>query len=110
MKATKLFLIIAMLAFVSASYADIDVKPKVDVRVALRKAIANPGLCQAIYQQVNESELFSVEKKGLYTAKVRYHRVVYTIYGKYEEWRDFFLMDPVLLPMPVGFNGASMHP
>ncbi|MCD4681932.1 MAG: hypothetical protein K8R86_01505 [Bacteroidales bacterium] len=110
MKATKFVLIIAMLAFVSMSYADKKPGPTLTVKISLTKAIQNPGLVRAIYNQVSERTLLAQEQNGLYTAKVNYHRVVYVIYGKYEEWRNFFVMDPILLPLKVEFNGCSVHP
>ncbi len=109
MKTTKLVLIIAMLAFVSMSYADNADRPQLTERVTLRKAIADPGLCQAIYQQVDATALLAVDKVGMYTVTVKYRRVVYVIYGKYWEWKDFFLMDPVILPMLVIYDNSNNY-
>ncbi len=110
MKATKFVLIIAMLAFVSMSYADEKPGPTLTIKISLKKAIQNPGLVKTIYNQVSERTLLANEHNGPYIAKVNYRRVVYIIYGKYEEWRNFFVMDPIILPLKVKFNGCSINP
>jgi len=110
MKITKIVLIVTLLAFVSMSYADDKSGPKLTTKISLEKAIQNPGLVRAIYNQVSERSLLVNDHNGLYTAKVNYRRVVYVVYGNYEEWRNFFVMDPIILPLRVNYNGASIHP
>jgi len=109
MKTTKFALIIAMLVYVSMSFATGTVILSPSERIALREAIADPGLCQAIYRQVDAYALLAIEKKGLYTVKVEYRRVIFIIYAKYWEWEHFFLMDPVFKPLLVKVEPIGLH-
>jgi len=94
MKATKIVMIVALMAFVAMAYADVDPGPNsLSIKISLKAAKQDRGLVHAIYQQVDPRLLLQGEQP-LYTAKVKYRKVTFVIYGKYKEWADFFLMDP----------------
>jgi hypothetical protein len=47
-----------------------------------------------MYQQIDQRTfLQNKQNNSLYIANVTFRRVHYAIYGKYEEWVNFFLMD-----------------
>ena len=94
MKTIKIVMFVALMAFVAMAYADVDPgSAKFSVKISLRLAKQDRGLVQAIYQQVDPRALLQNDQI-LYTVKVKYHNVVYVIYGKYKEWVRFFWMDP----------------
>ncbi len=94
MKTTKIFIVIAILAFASMSYAKVDNLPH-PIKISLRKACEHRGIVMAIYQQIDPRTFLQNDQHGYYCATVYYHRITYIIYGKYEEWVDFFLRDPI---------------
>ena len=96
MKATKLILVIAFLAFATMSYSTEIVEIGSNtVKISLKKAMENHGLVKAIYQQVDPRTFLQNEQNGLYIAHVNFRRIHYVIYGKLEEWKAFFRLAPV---------------
>ena len=94
MKATKFVLIIAFLAFATMSYStEIAEIGSNTVKISLKKAMENRGIVKAIYQQVDPRTFLYKEQNFLYIARVSFRHVHYVIFGKYEEWVNFFLMD-----------------
>jgi hypothetical protein len=93
MKTLKLVLVAAILSFAMISYAGIDPSTqtaKKVMKIELKKALKDPGLVNAMHAQLKISFLM-VEQNGLYTATVRYNKVVYIIYGTRTAWVRFFL-------------------
>lgn len=94
MKATKIVMFFALMAFVAMAYADVDPGPaKLSVKISLKAAKQDRGLVHAIFQQVNPRLLLQSDQP-IYAAKVRYGDVIYVIYAKYREWKQFFHMSP----------------
>ena len=102
MKASKFALVIAFVAFATMVFAQVE-RPNqnepaptpICVKISLEKALWNHGLVKAMYQQIDQRTFLQNEQNGLYIANVTYRRVHYAIFGKYEEWVNFFLMDPI---------------
>ena len=95
MKATKFLLVIAFLAFATMSYSVEKDLGQDAVKISLKKAMENRGLVQAIYQQVNLRDL--ITPGGInttYIARVKFKHTNYVIYATYQEWVNFFVMDP----------------
>ena len=92
MKTTKILIVIAIFAFASMSYAKADNLPH-PIKISLRKACEHRGIVFAIYQQIDPRTFLQNDQNGYYCATVYYHRTSYFIYGKYEEWVDFFMRD-----------------
>ena len=111
MKATKIVMFIALFAFVSTAYADVDPGPQTfSVKISLKAAKQDRGLVHAIYQQVDPRVLLQNDQI-LYFAKVKYGKVVYVIFGKYREWKRFFYMDPIDDPAekaPKNYNDQPL--
>jgi hypothetical protein len=94
MKATKIVMLFALMAFVAMAYADVDPGPaKLTVKISLKTAKQNRALVSAIFQQVNPRVLLQSDQP-IYAAKVRLGDVVYVIFAKYREWKQFFNMLP----------------
>ena len=100
MKATKLILAIAFFAFSTMIFAQTKrpdqnepAPTQICVKISLEKALASQGLMKAMYQQIDQRTFLQNEQNNLYIANVNYRRVNYYIYGKYEQWVSFFLMD-----------------
>ncbi len=106
MKAIKLALVIAILGCASLSYADVDPGP-LSVKITLKKAMESRSLVRAMYQQIDKSFL-QVDQNGYYVARVIFNRNIYVIYGKYEEWIRFFLMDLDGEPVKSSLNSSQM--
>lgn len=94
MKTTKIFIVIAILAFASMGYAKADNLPH-PIKISLRKACEHRGIVMAIYQQIDPRTFVPIDQNRYYCVTVYYRRITYVIYGKYEEWVDFFLRDPI---------------
>ena len=93
MKATKFFLMIALVSFALMSFAGNDVDrftPK--VKISIEKAAHNPGLAKAIYQQVDQSILEN-DAPTFISVEVKYNKTLYLVYGTYNQWMDFFTRD-----------------
>ncbi len=92
MKTMKLALVLAFVSFAAMTFADNGPERKtVTVKMALEKAKCIKSLKTEMLQQIDRS-LISVEKSGLYFARVRYRNNYYIIFGKYKEWKAFFDM------------------
>ncbi len=91
MKTMNLFLTIAFLGLASLIYANAD-QDQLWIRIPLKKAIQNPKLVRAMYEQLDMS-FINVDQKRVFVTKVRFNRSIYFIYGTYEEWLVFFTMD-----------------
>ncbi len=93
MKATKFFLMIALVSFALMSFAGNDVdRTNHKVKISLIEASHNPGLSQAIYQQVDQS-ILGGERSGVIVARVSYKKTTFMVYGSYNQWRRFFTVD-----------------
>ncbi len=93
MKATKFFLMIALVSFALMSFAGNDVDrftPK--VKISIEKAAHNPGLAKAIYEQVDRA-LLNTDGPGNFTTEVKFKGTVFFVYGTYSQWMDFFTRD-----------------
>ncbi len=98
MKATKFVLTIALISFVVLAFSRPD-QGTLSVKIKLSTALENRALVKAMYQQLDVSLLHNDVPRYI-TARVSLGNVVYFIYGKYEEWKNFFIMD--LDDDPVG--------
>jgi hypothetical protein len=98
MKTLKIRLIVMLAAFMLASVSSnaqvFKAKPKFQVGVCmtLERAIHNPGLVRAIYNQVHKEDVI-IAHVHIYIAVVHYDGKTYQISGTLDEWMLFFLMD-----------------
>ena len=109
MKATKFVLCFAMISFVVLAYSESEPNQR-SVKIKLIKALENPGLVQAMHQQLDLSLLNVDGRYGPITARVVYNRTVYFITGKYLQWKKFFLKDlekEIVYKKPAGKELAS---
>ena len=90
MKTAKLMLLVAFLAFGTMLYTQALPEYQV-VKVKLTEALQNKGLVQAMQAQLDLNEILRVESNGLYSAKVKFNRKVYVIYGTKKQWVAFFI-------------------
>jgi len=94
---------------VSLSYADgFKSKPKFKkvVNLTFEKAVTNPGLLTAMYQQLNVDEFLS-NLQPIWIAEVVYDGNIYRISGTRAEWIRFFAWKwdlPVNFQYPVCVN------
>jgi hypothetical protein len=96
MKTLKLALVATFVAFLmtDASYADgFRSNPhfKKVINMPLAQAVQNPGLVQAIYEQVYEADVFDVHQYN-YAPLVVYQKKTYRIIGDTDQWKRFFRM------------------
>jgi len=94
MKTLKFALIAALIACTMVSLASADgfkSKPKFKkvVNLTIEKAIQNPGLVVAMYQQL-DAEDFINGNQLTYVAEVTYNENIYRISGTREQWIRFF--------------------
>ena len=104
MKTTKMFLTVALMAFAIMAYSLPDTNKGIAVKIKLRNALENRALVKAMYQQLDVS-LLNKDVPRYITAKVNLGNTVYYIYGRYEEWKNFFIMD--LNEDPVGKSSTG---
>jgi hypothetical protein len=100
MKATKFVLTVALISFAVLAFSRPEPRT-LSVKIKLSTALENRTLVKAMYQQLDVSLLHN-DVPGYITARVSYRHVVYYIYGKYEEWKNFFVMD--MKDDPVGIT------
>lgn len=62
-------------------------------KVPIEKAIKDHHLVKAMYQQIDIS-IIENEHQHYYMAKVKYRHSTYIIFGKLDQWINFFVMDP----------------
>ena len=65
------------------------------VKISLHDAYSSRGLIKAIYEQVDESFIGGAAFRKEYTVNVKYQDKMYLVYGKYQEWINFFLRDNI---------------
>ena len=100
MKASKFALVIAFVAFATMIFAQVErpdqnepAPTQICVKISLEKASCSLALVRAMYQQIDQRTFLQNEQNSLYIANVTFRHVHYVIYGKYEQWVSFFLMD-----------------
>jgi len=99
MKTAKILIVLLALASASVLHAKSGSEDDL-IRIQLNKVISNQEFMKATYNQVSQS-LIDVERNGYYTARVLFREKNYLVYGKLEEWQNFFLMDPVSPLKPI---------
>jgi hypothetical protein len=94
MKALKLVLIAALLTlgFTSTPAHSHNKAIKV-VDITLAQAVTEPGLVNAMYEQLDMSVL-KVDKNGKYSAIVNYGNTFYRVTGERKAWLRFFISYP----------------
>lgn len=93
MKTSKILMIVTLFAICSLAYAQTENEGNhITASIPLKSAINNPGLVHAMYEQLNQEFLHGTMQR-VYHVKVIYKRITFDIYGSYEEWTSFFLMD-----------------
>ena len=98
MKATKFVSIITILAFASESFKEEQSLPEVKTDT-LQKACTYLWLVITIYKYIDPGTLFQVETNDYYTVVVHFNQIEYLVYGKQEEWEDFFKKDQAICPL-----------
>ena len=111
MKTLKIALIAALVACTMVSLASANVdgfhkQPKKMVGITIERAIQNPGLVIAMYQQLNPGFLGNDQK--IYRVNVTYQNTIYRISGTREQWKKFFSskwkLIEVTKPLEIGSN------
>lgn len=93
MKATRFFLMLALVSFALMSFATNDVdRPRTTVKISIEKAAHNPALAKAIYQQVDQ-DILGNDSPSFISVAVKHNRTVYLVFGTYEQWLSFFTAD-----------------
>jgi len=93
MKATKFFLMMALVSFALMSFAGDDINRELPkAKISIVQAAHNPGLAKAIYQQVDQS-ILGGDRPALITAQVRYKNTIFTVFGTHNQWLRFFTVD-----------------
>ena len=97
MKTVKLALITAVITFTTISILNADgftKKPpqKKIISITLLKAMQNPDLIIAMYQQLDPS--FLKNNQPLYTAEIKFQNYIFRISGTYIQWIMFFRNKP----------------
>jgi hypothetical protein len=94
MKTTKFFLIAALLSFSILTFTQADHENNhFSIKISLKIALHDPGLVRAMYEQLNQDFLNGNQELQVYSVAVKYRGSRYVIYGSYQEWINFFLMD-----------------
>ena len=92
MKTMRLVLIMTIVALATTTFAGEHATRKtLDIKISLEHALNHKALASEMMMHLNAGFL-AVEKPGLYAAKLRFGRNNYVIYGKYQEWKQFFNM------------------
>ena len=106
MKTLKLGLVAILLAATAMAYAinEQDDRIRRCEKISLNDACNSRGLVKAIYEQVDQSFLGDAAFRKLYSVNVRYHGKMYLVYGKYQEWIDFFLRDNITVNVHLDRN------
>lgn len=97
MKATKFVSIIAILAFASETFKKEEPVPDAKPDT-VQKACEYLWLVITIYRYINPGTILLSETKGYHTVVVNYNQMEYLVYGKLEEWEDFFNKDLAINP------------
>lgn len=100
MKTTKAILVTMIMVLSTIGFAQVDQNEtkepppnQISILISLEKAVQNPYLKMAIYEQVTP-RIFKKNFRG-YTAKVVYRNITFNIYGTRAEWKVFFSVRPV---------------
>ena len=123
MKTTKLVMITALVSFALMSFANAELGMSKNV-ISLKAAVHNPQLVNAIYNQVNPTDILNIERFGTYTVSVVLKKTVYLINGTFKEWKMFFRDVDVKSPLcnaqknpdsfiesnPFGISGHGVSP
>ena len=112
MKTLKFALIALLVAFTMVSLANADdfkSKPKFKkiVNINYEKAITNPGLLTAMYQQLNKDEFLS-NLSPIWIADVVYDGNIYRIHGTRGQWMRFFRLKGTL-SVNTEYRGISIN-
>ena len=112
MKTLKFALIAVLVAFTMVSLANADdfkSKPKFKkvVNINYERAITNPGLLTAMYQQLNKDEFLS-NLSPIWIADVVYDGNIYRIHGTRGQWMRFFRLKGTL-PVDTEYKGISTN-
>ncbi len=106
MKTLKILIIMALATITLAGYSSVDdfklkPGPKKIVVMSFERAVKNPGLLLAMYQQLDEGFLNNNINQKTFTVYVLYDDSIYKITGTYEQWKLFFSLH---LKLPVHFD------
>ena len=88
MKATKIVMIVALVAFATLVFSKPDPGSLI-VKIWLSSALHNPALVKAMHVQLDCS-LIANDQPGPYVAKVKLGNITYAVFGRYEQWKAFF--------------------
>ena len=90
MKTLRFALIAAFISTTMMSFAaDHSDRAKPEKLIAIEKAITDHMMLKAM-DYISE-DLISVERNGLYYAKIRVRNSLITVYGDYEAWQEYFI-------------------
>ena len=98
MKATKFVSIITILAFASAAIKEEEIEQTAKSNV-LHKACEYLWLVMIIHQYIDPGSFIHSVNNDYFTVVVHNNQIEYLVYGKQEEWEDFFKKDLDIDPM-----------
>jgi len=95
MKTTKFFLIVALISFATWNISQAINEDRQNViGISLKEAMQNRGLVYVMHEQLNPRFLDpTVTADKLFYAKVIFGRKIYSVYGTYADWINFFEMN-----------------
>ena len=97
MKTLKLAMVAVLIACATISMASTDggkIIAKKVISCTFEKAVSDPGLRLAMFQQLNPS--FLKNEQLVYTVSVNYNSTLYRISGTRGQWMSFF--KPIVIP------------
>lgn len=102
MKATKFISVLAILALATDDWS--DTTPKESPPDTLQKACKYLWLVINIYQHIDPRTFMQEELQEFYTVIVQNDDAKYMVYGRYNEWEDFFMRDFRMVPMNYNYT------
>ncbi|MCF8366094.1 MAG: hypothetical protein K9H16_09945 [Bacteroidales bacterium] len=97
MKALKAILVLALVSFTMAGFADYPDKKSDDRTVVpLKLVLDKPAYVNALLNQVNTGSIFNNDRGEIIVVKIRVYNMVYLVAGTYGEWKRFFETEHLL--------------
>lgn len=92
MKTLRLALLLTIVAFATTTFAgEQPIRKPVDIKISLEDALNHKALASEMIMHLN-ADFLKVERRGLYFTKLKFGGSTYVIFGKYQEWKEFFNM------------------
>ncbi len=102
MKTTKFISVLAILTLATDTWSDRT--PKESHTDTLQKACEYLWLVITIYQNIDPKNFMQQELQEYYTVIIDNEGMKYMVYGRYNEWEDFFMRDFRMVPMNYNYT------